>query len=81
VLDGRLSGFAILKEIQERFFSIEDARALVLPPPAIQGLGKDIEWRSRVLFGLYTDQRLADLATLRWDNIDLARKRNPDQDR
>jgi len=26
-----------------------------------------------VLFGLYTGQRLADLATLRWDNIDLAR--------
>ena len=31
------------------------------------------EWRSLVLFGLYTGQRLADLATLRWDNIDLAR--------
>ena len=33
----------------------------------------DKEWRSLVLFGLYTGQRLADLATLRWDNIDLAR--------
>ena len=33
----------------------------------------DKEWRGLVLFGLYTGQRLADLATLRWDNIDLAR--------
>jgi len=33
----------------------------------------DKEWSSLVLFGLYTGQRLADLATLRWDNIDLAR--------
>src|SRR5260370_21901285 len=33
----------------------------------------DKEWTSLVLFGLYTGQRLADLATLRWDNIDLAR--------
>jgi integrase len=33
----------------------------------------DNEWRSMVLFGLYTGRRLADLATLRWDNIDLAR--------
>lgn len=33
----------------------------------------DEEWKSLVLFGLYTGQRLADLATLSWDNIDLAR--------
>jgi integrase len=33
----------------------------------------DKEWKSLVLFGLYTGQRLADLATLRWDNIGLAR--------
>ena len=33
----------------------------------------DKEWKSLILFGLYTDQRLADLATLRWDNIDLPR--------
>jgi integrase len=33
----------------------------------------DKEWRSLVLFGLYTGQRLADLATFRWENIDLAR--------
>jgi integrase len=33
----------------------------------------DKEWKSLVLFGLYTGQRLADLASLRWDNIDLTR--------
>ena len=33
----------------------------------------DKEWKSLVLFALYTGQRLADLATLRWDNIDLVR--------
>ena len=29
------------------------------------------EWRSMLLFGLYTGQRLGDLATLRWSNVDL----------
>ena len=33
----------------------------------------DAEWRSLVLFGLYTGQRLADLAALTWANVDLAR--------
>jgi integrase len=31
------------------------------------------EWRSMILFGLYTGQRLGDIATLRWNNLDLAR--------
>lgn len=31
------------------------------------------EWRSMILFGLYTGQRLGDLATLRWHSIDLVR--------
>jgi integrase len=30
------------------------------------------EWRSMILFGLCSGQRLGDLATLRWNNIDLA---------
>lgn len=29
------------------------------------------EWRSMIMFGLYTGQRLGDLATLTWDNLDL----------
>jgi integrase len=33
----------------------------------------DSEWRSLILFGLYTGQRLGDLAALSWDNIDPAR--------
>jgi integrase len=31
----------------------------------------DPEWRSLILFGLYTGQRLGDLAKLRWANVDL----------
>jgi integrase len=33
----------------------------------------DSEWKSLVLFGLYTGQRLGDLAVLTWDNVDLVR--------
>lgn len=33
----------------------------------------DPEWQSLIKFGLYTGQRLADLASLRWDQIDLER--------
>lgn len=32
------------------------------------------EWESMILFGLYTGQRLGDLATLRWSNVDLQRE-------
>jgi len=31
----------------------------------------DEEWRGMILFGLYTGQRLGDIATLTWANIDL----------
>ena len=31
----------------------------------------DPEWRSMILFGLYTGQRLADIACLTWANVDL----------
>jgi site-specific recombinase XerC len=33
----------------------------------------DDEWRGLILFGLYTGQRLGDIASLTWQNIDLAR--------
>jgi len=33
----------------------------------------DPEWQSLIKFGLYTGQRLADLALLTWDNVDLDR--------
>jgi len=31
------------------------------------------EWRGMILFGIYTGQRLGDLADLTWNNLDLAR--------
>ena len=34
----------------------------------------DDEWRGMILFGLYTGQRLGDIASLTWQNVDLARK-------
>lgn len=34
----------------------------------------DPEWKSLVLFGLYTGQRLGDLGNLRWQHIDLTSK-------
>jgi hypothetical protein len=33
-------------------------------------VGANDEWRSMILFGLYTGQRLGDIATLRWNNLD-----------
>lgn len=32
------------------------------------------EWRSMVLFGLYTGQRLGDIARFRWKNVDMRKK-------
>jgi integrase len=34
----------------------------------------DPEWRSLILFGLYTGQRLGDLAALTWQNLDVERE-------
>ena len=31
----------------------------------------DGEWRSMIMFGLYTGQRLADIASLTWSQVDL----------
>ena len=39
---------------------------------SVLGLASN-EWRSMILFGLYTGQRLGDIATLRWNNLDLVR--------
>jgi integrase len=49
----------------KRPFSIPQLRAVLSVA--------DPEWRSLVLFGLYTGQRLGDIARLRWSNIDLNR--------
>ena len=34
----------------------------------------DDEWRSMILFGLYTGARLSDVASLTWENVDLPAK-------
>jgi len=48
-------------------------RPFTLPElKAVLGVAGD-EWKSMILFGLYTGQRLGDIATLTWDNVDLPR--------
>jgi len=39
VKDPKLNGFAILAEVQRRFATIQEARALVFPPPPVLGVG------------------------------------------
>jgi integrase len=46
-----------------RAFSLPELRAVLSVA--------DPEWRSMILFGLYTGQRLSDIAQLTWSNIDL----------
>jgi integrase len=46
-----------------RPFTLPELRALLAVA--------DDEWRSMIYFGLYTGQRLADIAQLRWSNLDL----------
>jgi multidrug efflux pump len=39
VTDPTQNGFAILSEVQRRFATIQEGRALVFPPPTVQGIG------------------------------------------
>ena len=39
VKDPRQNGLAILAEVQRRFATLQDGRALVVPPPPVQGIG------------------------------------------
>ena len=50
---------------ERRPFTIEEVRRII-------DVAND-EWRSLVLFGLYTGQRLGDIATLKWYQVDLDR--------
>lgn len=52
-------------ESTRRPFTLDELRALLAVA--------DAEWRSMILFGLYTGQRLGDVATLTWQNLDIAR--------
>ena len=49
-------------------------RAFTLPEMKTILSHSDDEWRSLVLFGFYTGQRLGDLAALTWQNLDLNQK-------
>jgi len=51
---------------ERRAFTIDELRAVLAVT--------DNEWRGMVLFGLYTGQRLSDIASLTWGNIDMAKK-------
>ena len=51
--------------LTRRAFSLDELRAVLAVC--------DPEWRSMVLCGLYSGQRLSDVATLTWSNIDLER--------
>ncbi len=52
--------------VKRRPFTIEELKAVLALA--------DEEWRSMILFGVYTGQRLADLARLRWSNLDLVQQ-------
>jgi integrase len=60
-----------LKPVRDR----EQAQRRPFTVPEIQRILEvaEPEWRSLILFGLYTGQRLGDIARLTWDNVDLVR--------
>jgi integrase len=63
-------GVKVLKDrdhdkVKRRPFTIDELRSILA--------NADDEWQSLIKFGIYTGQRLADLATLRWSQIDLER--------
>ena len=54
------------RENHRRPFTLEEVRALLAHSNA--------EWQSMIRFALYTGQRLADIASLKWENVDLKQK-------
>jgi integrase len=59
-----------LKRRSDRFerrpFTLEELKRIIE--------AADPEWKGLILFGLYTGQRLGDIATLTWQNVDLQRQ-------
>jgi len=51
--------------IKRRGFALDELKSVLAVA--------DDEWRSMIKFGLYTGQRLSDIAALTWSNIDLER--------
>lgn len=54
------------RTVRRRPFTISELKAVLAVA--------DGEWKSLILFGLYTGQRLGDLARLTWNNVDLVRR-------
>ncbi|MGA2541696.1 MAG: tyrosine-type recombinase/integrase [Verrucomicrobiota bacterium] len=52
-------------QVERRPFTLEELRRILE--------AADDEWRGMLMFGLYTGQRLGDIAGLTWNNIDLQR--------
>jgi Site-specific recombinase XerD len=66
--DNPAAGVKLMKRDSAR----SSRRSFTLPELKAVIASCDDEWKSLVLFGLYTGQRLGDLAMLTWSNIDLA---------
>jgi integrase len=62
---------ALFVETVRRSHAGQSRRAFTLPEISAVLNVADPEWRSMVLFGLYTGQRLGDIASLCWNNLDL----------
>jgi len=61
----RVKGVSAKNETQRRAFTLPELKRIIE--------AADDEWKGMILFGLYTGQRLKDLATLTWQNLDLSR--------
>jgi integrase len=66
---------AITNDPTEFVEAVRKARVIKIKRPftlpelrSVLDLAND-EWRSMILFGLYTGQRLGDIATPRWNNL------------
>lgn len=58
----------------EKFANLQTTRREPFTIPEVQALlkqAKDTEWEGIILFGLYTGQRLGDIISLRWNQIDI----------
>jgi len=66
--DSPVENIKLIKRGSERL-----RRPFTLPEIKRLLASADDEWRSLILFGLYTGQRLGDLAVLTWANVDLQR--------
>ena len=62
----KLPTFKQVDRVQKRAFTLPELKQIL---DKAEG-----EWRGLILFGLYTGQRLRDIATLTWQNVDLQKQ-------